>query len=64
VTVLQYLTEEYSIHRFSFFTLVEILNNCGVTEGRKELNELLQAGTIAKRKGANGVIIEFLKPEK
>jgi len=62
VTVIQYITAEYSIHRFSFFTLVEILNNCGVTEGRKELNELLTAGTIAKRKGANGVIIEYLKP--
>jgi len=62
VTVIQYITAEYSIHRFSFFTLVEILNNCGVTEGKKELNELLTAGTIAKRKGANGVIIEYLKP--
>ena len=63
MTVLEYL-QDYNLRTGQTFeSLVLILNKCGDVEGRKELNELLKAGVIAKRRGANGVIIEYLKPE-
>ncbi len=57
--ILPYLQSEYKKNPFPFFTKIELINMFGAS-AKEELNELKQNGSIRKRKGINGDLVELL----
>ncbi len=58
--ILPYLQSEYKKNPFPFFTKVELINMFG-KDSKDELNQLKRDGSIRKRKGINGDLVELLK---
>ena len=60
--IIPYLQSEYKKNPFPFFTKVELINMFG-PGSKDELNQLKQDGSIRKRMGINGDLVELLKFE-